>query len=178
MRVYYDRDADLNFIKSKKVAIIGFGSQGHAHALNMRDCGVTDVVIASRPGASAKKAEAAGFALNDGFAGFSDFDAAGDFAADFASYLTAPGTRHLIMCHPGRVDAELARLDPVTASREAASGRHRKVTSDALISRARSAGSFERSARSNADSTRRRISVASSIVFSPGARSSHSLCPK
>ena len=61
MRVYYDRDADLNLIKGKKVAIIGFGSQGHAHALNMRDCGVKDVAIASRPGASAKKAEAAGF---------------------------------------------------------------------------------------------------------------------
>src|SRR6202020_1521829 len=61
MRVYYDRDADLNFIKNKKVAIIGFGSQGHAHALNMRDSGVKDVVVAARPGASAKKAEAAGF---------------------------------------------------------------------------------------------------------------------
>src|ERR1043166_4340193 len=61
MRVYYDRDADLNLIKSKKVAIIGFGSQGHAHAQNMRESGVKDVVIAARPGASAKKAEAAGF---------------------------------------------------------------------------------------------------------------------
>jgi ketol-acid reductoisomerase len=61
MRVYYDRDADLNLIKSKKVAVIGFGSQGHAHALNMRDSGVKDVVIAARPGASARKAEAAGF---------------------------------------------------------------------------------------------------------------------
>src|ERR1700733_6715442 len=61
MRVYYDRDADLNFIKNKKIAIIGFGSQGHAHALNMRDSGVKDVVIAARPGASAQKAEAAGF---------------------------------------------------------------------------------------------------------------------
>src|SRR5215471_6074849 len=61
MRVYYDRDADLNFIKGKKVAVIGFGSQGHAHALNMRDSGVKDVAIAARPGASAKKAEAAGF---------------------------------------------------------------------------------------------------------------------
>jgi ketol-acid reductoisomerase len=61
MRVYYDRDADLKFISSKKVAVIGFGSQGHAHALNMRDSGVKDVAIAARPGASAKKAEAAGF---------------------------------------------------------------------------------------------------------------------
>src|ERR1700735_4542740 len=61
MRVYYDRDADLNFIKNKKVAVIGFGSQGHAHAQNMRDSGVKNVVIAVRPAASAKKAEAAGF---------------------------------------------------------------------------------------------------------------------
>ena len=61
MRVYYDRDADLNFIKAKKIAVIGFGSQGHAHALNLRDSGVKDVAIAARPGASAKKAEAAGF---------------------------------------------------------------------------------------------------------------------
>jgi ketol-acid reductoisomerase len=61
MRVYYDRDADLKFITNKKVAVIGFGSQGHAHALNMRDSGVKEVVIAARPGASAKKAVAAGF---------------------------------------------------------------------------------------------------------------------
>jgi ketol-acid reductoisomerase len=61
MRVYYDRDADLNFVKNKKVAIIGFGSQGHAHALNMRDSGVKDIAIAARAGASATKAEAAGF---------------------------------------------------------------------------------------------------------------------
>ena len=61
MRVYYDRDADLNLIKSKKVAIVGYGSQGHAHALNLRDSGVKDVVIALRAGsASAKKAEKAG----------------------------------------------------------------------------------------------------------------------
>jgi ketol-acid reductoisomerase len=58
MRVYYDRDADVNLIKGKKVAVVGFGSQGHAHALNMRDSGVKDVMIALRPGSpSAKKAE-------------------------------------------------------------------------------------------------------------------------
>src|SRR5687767_6954990 len=61
MRVYYDRDADTNFIKQKKVAIIGFGSQGHAHALNLRDSGVKDVAIAVRKGPSAVKAEKAGF---------------------------------------------------------------------------------------------------------------------
>src|SRR5260370_1803241 len=59
MRVYYDRDADLNLIKGKKVAIIGYGSQGHAHALNLRDSGVKEVTVALRKGsASAKKAEA------------------------------------------------------------------------------------------------------------------------
>src|SRR5438046_2732514 len=61
MRVYYDRDADVNLIKSKKVAIIGYGSQGHAHANNLRDSGVKEVVVALRPGsASVKKAEEAG----------------------------------------------------------------------------------------------------------------------
>jgi ketol-acid reductoisomerase len=50
MRVYYDRDADLNLIKGKKVVIIGYGSQGHAHALNLRDSGVKDVVVALRKG--------------------------------------------------------------------------------------------------------------------------------
>ncbi len=61
MRVYYDRDADVNLIKAKKVAVIGFGSQGHAHAMNMRDSGVQDVAIGLRQGGSWKKAEAAGF---------------------------------------------------------------------------------------------------------------------
>lgn len=61
MRVYYDRDADLNLIKTKKVAIVGFGSQGHAHALNLRDSGVKNVAVALRKGSgSAKKAEGAG----------------------------------------------------------------------------------------------------------------------
>jgi ketol-acid reductoisomerase len=58
MRVYYDRDADINLIKGKKVAIIGYGSQGHAHALNLRDSGVKEVAVALRKGsAGVKKAE-------------------------------------------------------------------------------------------------------------------------
>jgi ketol-acid reductoisomerase len=62
MRVYYDRDADVNLIKGKKVAIVGYGSQGHAHAMNLRDSGVTDLVVALRAGsASVPKAEGAGF---------------------------------------------------------------------------------------------------------------------
>ena len=62
MRVYYDRDADLNLIKGKKVLIIGYGSQGRAHALNLKDSGAQNVRVALRPGsATAKKAEADGF---------------------------------------------------------------------------------------------------------------------
>ena len=61
MKVYYDRDADLNLIKSKKVAIIGYGSQGHAHALNLRDSGAKNVAVALRKNSpSTKKAEAEG----------------------------------------------------------------------------------------------------------------------
>src|SRR5258707_2832204 len=62
MRVYYDRDADVNLVKAKKVAVVGYGSQGHAHAMNLRDSGVKDVAVALRPGsASVKKAEDAKF---------------------------------------------------------------------------------------------------------------------
>jgi len=62
MRVYYDADADVNLIKGKKVVIIGFGSQGHAHAMNLKDSGVSEIAVALREGsATAAKAEAAGF---------------------------------------------------------------------------------------------------------------------
>ena len=64
MRVYYDRDADVNLIKGKAVVVIGYGSQGHAHAANLRDTGVAEVRVALRPGsATAKKAEDAGFTV-------------------------------------------------------------------------------------------------------------------
>jgi ketol-acid reductoisomerase len=64
MRVYYDRDADLNLIKGKKVAIIGYGSQGHAHALNLRDSGVKDVAVALRKGSQGvKKAQGENFSV-------------------------------------------------------------------------------------------------------------------
>jgi ketol-acid reductoisomerase len=62
MKVYYDADADLNLIKPKKIAVLGYGSQGHAHAQNLRDSGVAEVAIALREGsATARKAEGAGF---------------------------------------------------------------------------------------------------------------------
>jgi ketol-acid reductoisomerase len=61
MRVYYDRDADLARLLDKKIAIVGYGSQGHAHALNLRDSGIKNVAVALRAGsASAKKAEGEG----------------------------------------------------------------------------------------------------------------------
>jgi len=62
MRVYYDRDADLNLIKGKNVCIVGYGSQGRAHAMNLKDSGVKNVVVALREGSATKaKAEADGF---------------------------------------------------------------------------------------------------------------------
>ncbi len=62
LNVYYDKDCDLGLIKSKKVAIIGYGSQGHAHAQNIKDSGVETVIIGLRDGSSsAPKAENAGF---------------------------------------------------------------------------------------------------------------------
>ena len=64
MRVYYDRDADVNLIKSRKVAIIGYGSQGHAHAGNLKDSGVRDLAVALRSGsAGIAKAQAAGLTV-------------------------------------------------------------------------------------------------------------------
>lgn len=59
-----------------------------------------------------------GFATNDGFSGFSDFDAGKDYAKSFETYLRAPGRAHLVMCHPGHVDDELKAQDPVTITRE------------------------------------------------------------
>jgi ketol-acid reductoisomerase len=62
MQVYYDKDCDADLIKGKKVAVVGYGSQGHAHAQNLRDSGVRDVAIALREGsATRRKAEDAGF---------------------------------------------------------------------------------------------------------------------
>ena len=62
MRIYYDRDADINLIKDKKIVIVGYGSQGHAHAMNLRDTGVENVTVALREGSpSRQKAEKAGF---------------------------------------------------------------------------------------------------------------------
>ncbi len=61
MKMFYEKDADVNLIKEKKVAIFGYGSQGHAHALNLKDSGVKEVVVALRDGSASKaKAESKG----------------------------------------------------------------------------------------------------------------------
>lgn len=62
MRVYYDRDADINLIKGKNIVIVGYGSQGHAHAMNLRDSGIENVTVALREDSKTRiKAENAGF---------------------------------------------------------------------------------------------------------------------
>ena len=64
MRVYYDRDADVNLIKDRKIAIIGYGSQGHAHANNLKESGVKEIVVGLRAGStSTAKAESVGLAV-------------------------------------------------------------------------------------------------------------------
>ena len=61
MKMFYEKDTDVNLIKNKKIAIFGYGSQGHAHALNLKDSGVKEVVVALRDGSSSKaKAESKG----------------------------------------------------------------------------------------------------------------------
>ena len=53
MKMFYEKDTDVNLIKDKKIAIFGYGSQGHAHALNLKDSGVKEVVVALRDGSQA-----------------------------------------------------------------------------------------------------------------------------
>ena len=61
--MFYDKDADIDLIRQRKVAVIGYGSQGHAHALNLQDSGV-DVVVGLQAGSkSADKAKAAGLSV-------------------------------------------------------------------------------------------------------------------
>ncbi len=75
LNVYYDKDCDVELIKDKKVVVVGYGSQGHAHAQNLKDSGVQSVVIALREGsASAAKAEAAGFEVKSPAAAVADAD--------------------------------------------------------------------------------------------------------
>ena len=64
MKMFYEKDTDANLIKDRKIAIFGYGSQGHAHALNLKDSGVKEVVVALREGSSSiEKAESKGCLL-------------------------------------------------------------------------------------------------------------------
>lgn len=74
MKVYYDKDADLSLIKKKKVAIIGYGSQGHAHANNLNDSGVQVVVGLRKNGSSWDKAKKAGLTVKEVGAAVEDAD--------------------------------------------------------------------------------------------------------
>src|SRR5438477_12890943 len=65
MKIYYDKDADLSLIKGRKVTIVGYGSQGHAHALNLNDSGVKVTVGLRKGGASWDKAKNAGLKVAD-----------------------------------------------------------------------------------------------------------------
>jgi ketol-acid reductoisomerase len=65
MKVYYDKDADLSLIKGKQVTIVGYGSQGHAHAQNLRDSGVNVTVGLRKDGSSWAKAESAGLTVKE-----------------------------------------------------------------------------------------------------------------
>ena len=65
LNIYYDKDADLSLIQARKVAIVGYGSQGHAHANNLKDSGA-DVTVGLRTGSNSwQKAESAGLAVAD-----------------------------------------------------------------------------------------------------------------
>ncbi len=66
MQVYYDKDADLSIIQKMNVLVVGYGSQGHAHANNLRDSGVENVVVGLRRGSGSwRKAENAGFRVSE-----------------------------------------------------------------------------------------------------------------
>lgn len=86
--------------------------------LRRQSCVPKALAVAALARGFAAAAREAGFPCNDGFTGFSTFDPRADPAAQFARYLVAPGPLHLVMCHPGRVDAALRALDPVTTARE------------------------------------------------------------
>jgi len=74
MKVYYEKDCDLSLIKKKKVAIVGYGSQGHAHANNLKDSGVKVTVGLRKDGASWNKAKAAGLTVKEVGAAVKDAD--------------------------------------------------------------------------------------------------------
>ena len=99
MRVYYDRDADLNLIKGKKVAVVGYGSQGFGHANNLKDSGVTEVAVALKAGSPTRqKVEAAGIRCMT--------------PAEAAKWADV-----VMVLVPDELDAFIALIEPVEVSR-------------------------------------------------------------
>lgn len=128
---YVDGHQHVHILPGIRNALLRvLAGQGLSGRLWLRDPGDRIDAILARPirgkalavavlaAGFAAQANDAGFAINDGFAGFSNFDPAGDYAALFAASLRSPGPRHLVMCHPGYADEALARLDPATLSRK------------------------------------------------------------
>lgn len=128
---HVDGHQHVHLLPGVRRALVSALAQRNLAAVPVRDSSDAPARIARRRAFSAKAAQvnalAAGFrglasraghVLNQGFAGYSDFSPDRYDARQFGSYLTAPGPRHLVMCHPGRVDDALRRLDPVTQARE------------------------------------------------------------
>jgi predicted glycoside hydrolase/deacetylase ChbG (UPF0249 family) len=89
-----------------------------AVAIRARGVAVGKALVIAGLGLGMRRAAARrGIPVNRGFSGVSPFDPARDFAADLARFLVRPGQAHLVMCHPGFIDDELLRLDPVIATR-------------------------------------------------------------
>ena len=105
MKVYYDKDADLSLVKGKKVTIVGYGSQGHAHAQNLNDSGVKVTVALRKGGASWDKAKKAGLKVSEVAEAVkgADFVIALQCQRDFIETFQQPGA-------PARVDCKIVSL--------------------------------------------------------------------
>lgn len=115
------RDALLEALDARKLAGRAWlrNPADGAHRIALRRAHARKALaVRGLTGGLGRAARRHGYAVNDGFAGFSDFNPGKDYARMFENYLRAPGRRHLVMCHPGHVDAELKALDPVTITRE------------------------------------------------------------
>jgi chitin disaccharide deacetylase len=115
------RDALLEALEARRLAGRAWlrNPADGAHRIALRRAHARKAFAArGLTGGFRRAAKRHGFAMNDGFAGFSDFNPGKDYARSFETYLRAPGRRHLVMCHPGHVDDELKSLDPVTITRE------------------------------------------------------------
>ena len=128
---HIDGHQHVHVLAGVRQALFGALDSRGLNGIRIRNSADRPSRILQRGGAAAKALQVAalgagfgraarsrGFVTNEGFAGFSDFDPLADCEPLFAGALKAPGTAHLIMCHPGHSDAELAGLDSVTQARD------------------------------------------------------------